>query len=174
MSARRGLCLAVLALAVLVAGCAASRAARLREEADRTVAGFSASVPELEAHLAQAPAWAVFPRVGLDPSSPRDEGLLCRPGEEPLPCTLVRPLAGEPPAGVVYHEMVLLTAEDLAVLLAEGSLDLPDSAEVYDWAGAWLDEPSAAPATSGTRRITTPRSGLLFAEPVHGQRLELR
>ena len=59
-------------------------------------------------------------------------------------------------------------------LLAAGALDLPDSAEVYDWAGAWLDEPGAAPPASGTRRITTARSGLLFAEPVHGQRIELR
>jgi hypothetical protein len=169
-----GIRIAALAACVLLVGCAASREARLREQAERTVAGFSASVPELDAHLAQAAGWAVFPRVGADPSSRRDAGLLYRPGEDPLPCTLVRPLPGEPPAGVVYHEMVLLTAEDLATLLAARALDLPDTAEVYDWAGAWLDEPGAAPATAGTRRITTTRSGLLFAEPVHGQRLELR
>ena len=166
--------LPVLALVALLAGCAASREARLREESERTVAGFSLSLPELGSHLALAAAWAVFPRVGADPTSRRDPGLLYRPGEDPVTCALVRPPPGEPPAGVVYHEMVLLTAEDLAIVLAEGGLDLPDTAEVYDWSGAWLDEPGAAPSAAGTRRITTPRSGLLFAEPVHGQRLELR
>ena len=58
-----------------------------------------------------------------------------------------------------------------ATLLAAGALDLPGTAEVYDWAGAWLDEPGAAPATAGTRRITTTRSGLLFAERSHDQTL---
>ena len=174
MASRACLGTAALALLLGLAGCAASREARLQEEVERTVDGFSRSLETLGACLEQAPAYAVFPSVGSDPGTRRDAGLLIRSGADPLPCALQRAAGVTTAAGVVYRELVVLTAEDLATLLSTGRLALPAPAEVYDWAVRGSPQDGGTPPGAVTRRMTTPRGGLLFEEPVHGQRIELR
>jgi hypothetical protein len=161
-----------LVLFAVAPGCAETRArSQTEERVEEVRSGLLPSAPELETLLAAVPGYAMFPMVGKEPSVLRDRGLLFPSAGNVLLCELVRSSPQSTPGGAIYHELVLLDEVSLRALLASGSLDLPQEVVVLHWRPnpeQRLELPTDAPL-----RVTTPRGGLFFEEPLDGHRIEL-